>query len=356
MITLHKYPKFTMKKILFKSLILASFLFLYGKNCDAQDIHFSQFFEAPLLRNPALAGIFSGDFRMQAVYRNQWNSVTVPFQTTSLNAEYKLPLGSSQDFLTIGGEILYDKAGTVALTATHVLPVLNYHKSLSTERNMYLSAGFSAGIVQRKIDRTKITTNNQFDGEAYDPTLPDGENFSNSGYLYFDGSAGISFNTQIGDNEDNNIFIGAAYHHFNKSAKVSFYNDANVELVPKIVFSAGVKMSVTEYSYLTFHTDYAKQGGSTEIIGGMIYSMKLDDPSDPQYIISGGAFIRWKDALIPVVKLDLKPMTFALSYDVNVSQLKTASQGRGGFELSLSYLKYFDRNNSSREAVRCPRF
>ncbi len=345
-----------MKNILSKSLLLLPFLFLHEGNCKAQDIHFSQFSEAPLLRNPALAGIFSGDFRIQAVYRNQWNSVTVPFQTTSLNAEYKLPLGNSQDFLTIGGEILYDKSGTVALTATHVLPVLNYHKSLSTERNMYLSAGFSAGIVQRKIDRSKITTNSQFDGDAYDPTLPNGENFSNTGYLYFDGSAGISFNTQIGENEDNNLFVGAAYHHFNKSAKVSFYNTPGVELVPKIVLSAGAKMSLTDYSYITLHSDYSEQGASKEIIGGILYSIKLDDPSDALYTISGGAFVRWKDAFIPVVKMDVRPLTFALSYDVNVSQLKTASQGRGGFELSLSYLKYIDGDRSSREAVRCPRF
>src|SRR5437868_13426390 len=84
----------------------------------SQDIHFSQFFETPLLRNPALAGIFTGDLRVQAVYRTQWSSVTVPYQTGSLNAEYKLPMGSSNDFLSIGGQVLYDKAGTVALTAT----------------------------------------------------------------------------------------------------------------------------------------------------------------------------------------------------------------------------------------------
>ncbi len=332
-------------------------LFFYGKKINAQDIHFSQFFEAPLLRNPALAGIFSGDFRVQSVYRNQWNSVTIPYQTTSLNAEYKLHVGNGQDFLTIGGEILYDKAGTVALTATHVLPVLNYHKSLSTERNMYLSAGFSAGVVQRKIDRSKITTNSQFDGEAYNSALADGENFSKNGYMYFDGNAGLSFNSQLGENEDNNIFFGVAYHHFNKSAKVSFYNDANVAVAPKVVVSAGLKMSVTDYSYLTFHLDYSEQGTSTEIIGGALYSLKLDDnPEEPQHVISGGMFIRWSDAFIPVVKMDIKSLAFALSYDVNVSQLKTASQGRGGFELSLSYQKYIDRDNSSREAVRCPRF
>ncbi len=155
-----------MKNLLFKNSIFITFFFLYAKNCGAQDIHFSQFFETPLLRNPALAGIFSGDFRIQAVYRNQWNSVTVPYQTTSLNAEYKLPVGHGGDFLTLGGEILYDKAGAVALTATSVLPVLNYHKSLSAEKNMYLSAGFSAGVVQRKIDPSKITTNAQFNGNC----------------------------------------------------------------------------------------------------------------------------------------------------------------------------------------------
>lgn len=345
-----------MKNIYFKCGILFALSFAYSVKSNAQDIHFSQFFEAPLLRNPALAGIFSGDFRIQSVYRNQWNSVTIPYQTTSLNTEYKLPVGHGDDFLTMGGEVLYDKSGTVALTATHILPVLNYHKSLSADRNMYLSAGFSAGVVQRKIDRSKITTNSQFDGQSYDPTLADGETFSNTGYLYFDGSAGLSFNTQIGENEDNNLFFGVAYQHFNKSAKLSFYNTPDVGVVPKIVFSAGVKMSVNDYTFVTFHSDFSKQGGNTEVIGGMLYSVKLDDPTSPQRIISGGAFIRWKDALIPVVKIDVKPIGFALSYDVNVSQLKTASQGRGGFELSISYQKFFDRTNSSVEAVRCPRF
>ncbi len=89
----------------------------------------------------------------------------------------------------------------------------------------------------------------------------------------------------------------------------------------------------------------------------MLYSLKLDDdPAEAQHIISAGMFIRWNDAFIPVIKMDVKSLAFALSYDVNVSQLKTASQGRGGFELSLSYQKYLDRDNSSREAVRCPRF
>jgi type IX secretion system PorP/SprF family membrane protein len=322
----------------------------------SQDIHFSQFFETPLLRNPALAGIFSGDLRIQGVYRTQWNSVTVPYQTGSVNAEYKLPVGNSNDFLSLGGEVLYDKAGTVALTATHILPTVNYHKSLSEEKNMYLSLGFMGGLVQRRIDRSKMTTNSQYNGTAYDPTLNDGETFSNSGYTYFDGSVGISFNSQIGASEDNNIILGAAYHHFNHSSKISFYGNSQLEMIPKWVFSAGLRMGVTDYSFITFQGDYSKQGTSTETIGGVLYSYKLDDPIDPKYIFHAGAFLRWKDAIIPVAKMEYKPFTIAVSYDVNVSQLKTASSGRGGFELSISYQTYFDRYNSSKDKTRCPRF
>jgi type IX secretion system PorP/SprF family membrane protein len=322
----------------------------------SQDIHFSQFFETPLLRNPALAGIFSGDLRIQGVYRTQWNSVTVPYQTGSVNAEYKLPVGNSNDFLSLGGEVLYDKAGTVALTATHILPTVNYHKSLSEEKNMYLSLGFMGGLVQRRIDRSKMTTNSQYNGTAYDPTLNDGETFSNSGYTYFDGSVGISFNSQIGASEDNNIILGAAYHHFNHSSKISFYGNSQLEMIPKWVFSAGLRMGVTDYSFITFQGDYSKQGASTETIGGVLYSYKLDDPIDPKYIFHAGAFLRWKDAIIPVAKMEYKPFTIAVSYDVNVSQLKTASSGRGGFELSISYQTYFDRYNSSKDKTRCPRF
>ncbi len=323
---------------------------------SAQDIHFSQFFETPLLRNPALAGIFTGDVRVQAVYRTQWGSVTVPYQTGSLNGEYKKPIGRGNDYLTIGGELLYDKAGTVALSATHVLPTLNYHKSLSTEKNMYLSLGFMGGWVQRRIDRSKITTNSQYDGTGFNPGLADGETFPKSSYSYLDGSVGMSFNSQLGENADNNIYLGLAYHHFNKSIKVSFYGNPNYEMIPKWVGSAGLRLNISDYSYFTVEGNYSKQGPYTETIVGSLFTRRLGEDEDPKYSISGGAYIRWSDAIIPVAKIEFKPFAVAASYDANISQLKAASSGRGGFELSLTYQKYVDKENSSLNAVRCPRF
>lgn len=325
------------------------------QNLFSQDIHFSQFYEAPLLRNPSLAGLFSGDIRVQGVYRNQWQSVTVPFQTTSLNAEYKMPVGHGEDFMTIGGQVLYDKAGTVSLTSTHLMPAVNYHKSLSGEKNTYLSLGFMGGLVQRRIDRSKITTNSQYDGSGYNENLADGETFTKPSYSYFDATVGMSFNTQIGDNKDNNFFAGVAYHHFNKPSNVSFYGN-KIGLTPKWVFSGGSRVSASESAYVTFYADYTVQGTNTEMIGGGLFTKKLDDDDDPTYMFSAGGFLRLKDAFIPVAKLDARPLSISVSYDVNVSQLSVASRGRGGFELALSYQKFLDRDNSSKNAVRCPRF
>src|SRR5688572_7514531 len=164
----------------------------------AQDIHFSQFFEAPLLRNPSLAGIYEGDIRVQGVYRDQWNSFTNAYRTGSFNGEYKMPIGRGDDFITTGLQLLFDKAGTVGLTSTHFLPALNYHKSLSGEKTMYLSVGFMAGMVQKRIDYSKMTTDNQYGGGGFDPSAPNGEYFPNANLSYFDASFGASFNTTFG--------------------------------------------------------------------------------------------------------------------------------------------------------------
>lgn len=337
-----------------KSVYRAGCLVLAGitgaVGASAQDIHFSQFFEAPLLRNPALAGIYTGDIRVQAVYRDQWRSVTNAYKTGSLNGEYKMPVGKGDDFLTLGLQMLYDRAGTVALTTTHVLPALNFHKSLSDNTNRYLSLGVTSGFVQRSIDRSKMTTNGTYENGV------DGETFTDNQYLYFDGAVGMSFNTQLNDNVNDNMFVGLAYHHFTKP-KASFYRDPTVGIDPKWVASAGIRFGVTEASYFTIQGDYSMQGPFRETVAGAMYGVKLGDDLDkPLYTLHGGAFLRWNDAVIPVFKVDYNPFSFSFSYDVNISKLKTSSQGRGGFELAVSYIGLLDRDRSAIKALHCPRF
>lgn len=320
-----------------------------------QDIHFSQFFEAPLLRNPSLAGIYAGDIRVQGVYRDQWNSVTNAYRTGSINAEYKMPIGRSDDFITTGVQALFDKSGTVGLTSAHLLPALNYHKSLSNAKLMYLSLGFMGGMIRKSVDVSKMTTDNQYGPGGYNPTAPTGETFIAPNFTSWDANVGMSFNTAFGKDQSNTMFVGAAYHHLNRP-KNSFYRNPDIELNPKYVFSTGIKLKIDDFSYCTIQADHSLQGPFAETIGGAMYSHVLgQDPEDPPYTLHAGAFLRFKDALIPVLKMDMKSISVAISYDLNVSPLKTASRGKGGFELSVSYISFLDRYNSSRDKVLCPK-
>jgi type IX secretion system PorP/SprF family membrane protein len=252
-------------------LVLTLDLLLAGAAARAQDIHFSQFYEAPLLRNPALAGVFTGDYRVQTIFRDQWNSINNAYRTGSLSGEYKWPVGKGNDFLTTGMEILYDQAGTAALNTTELMPALNYHKSLSNDKPMYLAVGFMGGLVAKTLDLSKVTTNSQYNGTAYDPALPNGETILSPNVHYLDGALGISFNTAFGTDNKNTMYVGASYYHLNRP-KNSFYQNPAVELDPKVVFSAGVKAMINDYTWFSIEADHSQQGPSAETIGGVMIS------------------------------------------------------------------------------------
>jgi type IX secretion system PorP/SprF family membrane protein len=339
------------KQISLSAWILA--LILAGATARAQDIHFSQFYEAPLLRNPALAGVFTGDYRVQTIFRDQWNSINNAYRTGSLSGEYKWAVGKGNDFLTTGMEILYDQAGTAALNTTELMPALNYHKSLSNDKPMYLALGFMGGLVSKTLDLSKVTTNSQYNGTAYDPALPNGETILSPNVHYLDGALGISFNTAFGADNKNTMYVGASYYHLNRP-KNSFYQNPAVELDPKVVFSAGVKAMINDYTWFSIEADHSQQGPSAETIGGVMISYKLGDETEKSpYVFNLGGYIRLGDAIIPVIKLEMNSFTVGMSYDANISQLSAATQGVGGFELSLSYIGILEHENPR---YLCPKF
>ncbi|WP_143305018.1 PorP/SprF family type IX secretion system membrane protein [Chitinophaga vietnamensis] len=322
----------------------------------AQDIHLSQFYETPILRNPALIGIFNGDVRIQAVYRNQWNSVTIPYQTGTLSGELKFPVGRSNDYVTAGMQFTYDRAGTSKLQSTQVFPAINYHKSLSEDKSSFLSLGFMGGFVQRQFDPTNMTFNNQYTNGRFDPAAATGEEgrLALKGYSYLDAGVGLSYNSVI--REDINYYIGVGYYHFNR-AKVSFYKDNSIQLEPKLTFNAGITFPAAERVKVIAEYNQLHQGTYSEYIGGaMIGYGLLNEGLESTRGVYGGLFLRWNDAIIPTIKLDMDKYEVSMSYDTNISKLRTASQTFGGFEISLVFKGFLNSRNSTLESVNCPRF
>ena len=321
----------------------------------AQDINFSQFYELPMLRNPALAGIFEGDIRVTAGYRNQWQSITTPYQTQALGMEFKTSLGeNSYDFLTLGLQMTNDRAGDSKLSKTQVLPVLNFHKSVNGDRDTYISAGIMAGLVQQRFDPSKLQFDDQFINGSFSATNPTQQVFSRTSITYWDIAVGLSYSSVASN--DIRYYLGVGLFHFTKP-KVAFIPNNDIKLNPKWTVNAGLSAPTGDNDRLVLYGDYFVQGGNNQVQGGFLYSHDLIAYDEGDKIaISAGSFYRWNDAIIPVFKLDYFNWGLGISYDINVSKLSSASQMRGGLELNLSYKAYLNIMNTSLNKVRCVQF
>jgi len=342
-----------MKRLCFLLLIILS---LSGK-LWAQDLTFSQFYEKPLLRNPALAGVFDGDIRMIGIHRNQWGSITVPFQTSAASIEYKFPIGRWDDWITAGLQMTQDAAGDIKLKRTQFFPVINFHKSLSSDVDRYISGAFMFGPVNSQFDPTKVQLGDQFINGAFNPNNPTQQVFNRTGFTYWDLSTGLTFSNGFGDY--GKYYFGIAGFHLLKP-KVSFYadNGDSSRLPRKLVLNAGLSSPTSDNNSIVMFADYFKQGGNEQFLGGVLYGTELSRNYDDGLATTlyFGGFYRWNDAFIPVVKMDIKRFNIGISYDVNISRLKTASQWRGGLELTMSYIAKLRNRSYEGSRVVCPRF
>ena len=80
--------------------------------------------------------------------------------------------------------------------------------------------------------------------------MGDGENFSATSYTYLDGSAGLSLNSGIGSNPDDNFVLGVAYHHFNSPKNSFFNNDIEILQVKSTLYNLLLSLKLTLFSYI----------------------------------------------------------------------------------------------------------
>jgi len=330
----------------------------YTKSIYSQDIHLSQFNNTPLLRNPALAGIFTGSYKVQTAYRNQWGTVAYPYKTNVLGIENKLPLPNGNDFLTVGCSAFYDQAGIQGLKTQQILPVVNFHKSLGRDDLSFLSVGFMGGYISRQFSGANLTFDNQYTNGRYSSSNATGENFVGLNRKVFDVAIGMSYNGQLGDNLL--YYGGASLWHFNSPS--ANYLDKEIKLDVKTQANVGIKSFFTEFITLTFEGNYLRQGQYSETIVGGMFSYNLlnsyvGQSSEIESAAIGlGGFLRLNDAFIPYGFIRYNKVEIGVSYDVNISKLKTAAQGVGSIELSISYRGFYQRANKSLLFLKCPKF
>jgi len=321
----------------------------------AQDIHFSQFYSAPLTINPALTGSFNGDYRAGVNYRTQWATVSVPYRTFDLFGDISFGRDFLQrNYFSGGLNLIADRAGDGNLSVIKLMASGAYHLILDPAKAHDLSFGFQAGWVQKSVDYSKLYFDNQWNDSGFDTGLPSGENNTKSSLGYPDAAAGFSYS--FNGSKRFSAYTGFSVYHILRP-RDSFYDQDN-RLGLRPVANAGFSYLITDHLAISPSIYYETQKKAHETLAGGMFRYAMAAKDDP-YVTSNlyvGLYGRFGDALIPVIGYEIRNWRFMMNYDVNTSDLKSASHGKGAFELSLIYIGTSKKHRGVRIDLPCPRF
>lgn len=137
------------------------FISLIPVGLKAQQLpHFTQYMFNDYVLNPAIAGT-KDYYQVRAISRFQWVGVVDAPQTINLSINGP----HSEKSMGFGGYLYNDVTGPTSKTGIYG----TYAYNINIVNNIRLSMGLSLGILQNKIDGTKITLH-----DIDDPVLQDG--------------------------------------------------------------------------------------------------------------------------------------------------------------------------------------
>jgi len=316
----------------------------------AQDLHFSQFFNSPLLTNPANTGFIpDADYRLGANYRNQWSSIPIPYKTFSIWGDAQVFRNRFETgWVGLGGVILRDVAGSGNLTSTKIYGSAAYHQMLGNTG--LLTAGFNLGWANKRVDVTKFTFDDQWNGKFFDVNIPSSENFANTNVSYLDVQVGLNYAYFPTDN----IYIngGVSVMHLNSPKETFFGGDDRLSKRATAFLNGIVKLNdqwiINPAGYFSY------QAKATEAVLGMGANYNLSGDGEQQII--AGLYFRAGDALIPMLGYQWKFLKFTFTYDATTSSLSNYNHYTGATEGAFIYSGYYTTYTGDKRQSLCPKF
>ena len=326
-----------------RGVLLSCCLLLTLSRGLAQDVHFGQFFNAPLVIDPANAGDIDGDQRAALIHREQWRSMGAPFRTDAFS--YDLPLlrgklGGGR-YLGAGMNVFSDRAGAARFGDTQANISLAY--AIRSGDASSLVFGVQGGYGQRSASFDGLRWDSQYNGAGYDPDLPTNEAIPNASARFVDLGAGAM---SKGEFKNGMRWKGGlAVFHLN-SPSVSLFGSAEDRLLRRYVAHGELWIEGKRWVWLPKFF-VARQGAGQEInVGGLLHrrvgvdSRYTTDKNSSAFFV--GAFYRVGDAIVPTIQFEWqRRLVGAISYDLNISRLRAQTAYRGGMEVSLQWIGVF---------------
>ena len=318
---------------------------------QAQDPRFSQFFASPLTLNPAFTGLFDGNLRVAGNYRNQWPTINRAFTTTTVGVDFPILTGRLPeiDRLAVGINAFADQQADGVLKNTYYSFSTAFHKGIDEDGFHRVSIGFQGTYAQKRLNTANLKFEDQLrsDGftgitnEIFDPRALN--------INYFDLNAGVMFNGVFEGNV--NYYVGGSLYHINKPRES--FTGADFLLGQRFTVHGGVYWPVGQTTTLHTSALYQRQSGARETVLGAALGFNLNN--DLEYSPTNfyvGSWVRLGDAIIPYLGLEWGNFRLGATYDVNTSSLRSVSNSRGGFEVSLIYIN----KKNGEKGINCPKF
>ena len=303
----------------------------------SQDIHFSQFFNSPLVISPSNTGNINGDFRVCGNYRSQWKEISKPYLTQAISFDKQFFLYNER--ISGGFIVLNDQSGGY-LRVNKILLSAAYHKTLAGHN---LHFGLQGGYVRESFSLKDETFPNQLNWQTgqYDAQMPNYETGLNQSLSCFDFNWGIGWNKRITDKVEP-FFSYAMFH--TSFPKETFFVNGNNKLKPRSVINAGATIKISAKVSVIPNMLMEYNAKASELLAGSNFEYTLSEGENifKRKAVYAGVFerssIRFKaDAAFIVVGMKYNNWGAAVSYDINISQLHTATNYKGGFEFSFIY-------------------
>ena len=345
-----------------KKLYVALLLLMSG-GVFAQDVHFSQWWAAPVAMNPANTGNFNGLIRATFNYRNQWFLIptlnqVAPYQTYQASVDYSIAserLNNSK--FGVGIMFFNDKAGDGALTTNSGLISIAYHQAVDRYGKSHLSFGLQGGFVMKQIHPQDLIFESQLDGFGWNRNINSGENFNGKPIIYPDVNLGVVFTSRPKDKFAYNF--GVSVMHIAEPRESFLFSESN-----------RLHRRFVAHGSLEFNTGYDNQWTIAPTILFMLqgqaqqynFGVGINYQTNNENLgIFGGGFGRMNsggnfDAAILNLGVDVYSARIGLAYDINASSLSGASKSQGALEVSVVYIYKRQRDQAINYPMYCPKF
>lgn len=346
----------------------------------AQDNHFTLHDYNPLWLNPAQTGAFNGSIRVGGIYRGQWYTLN-GIQTPSAYADAPIVRGlREQDWIGVGANLISDRAGAadeLQLQGNYFGFSAAYHLALDRRRRNVVTLGAQYGSTSYSLD---VGSGNLTQQLTIDPILggggltqgelrPDGQSEGAGDSESFSSiNAGLMLRSILDADKGNLFEAGISALHLNSPNRSSVLTPSQDTMGMDTITGPRAgdderrrRPTLHAHSRLDLEVNdrwrfqpsiFFQYSGSTYSASIQAWGQRnLREDLDLRL----GLGYRTGDAAQVLAGLDFGRLRTAISYDITLSQARSATNYQGAFELSAMYIINIYKKPDVVPTMLCPR-